>query len=152
MDMKVLRRSIVAAAVTSALACALPAHGKDALCGFAATGLALTFGALDPSNAVQVVKVVQAANVNAGTVGDCNVTAGTLTISVIGATSRQLSGPSGGKIPYTLAGFPITMPQPGNNKYASFLSVGLTGTIAAGAYADAPAGTYSDTVTISVSP
>lgn len=152
MTMKTAPRLVLAAAAAAACVCASPAWAKDTLCGFQATGLALTFGPLDPSNAVQVVKVVQAANVNAGNVGDCNASGATLSVSVIGGTSRQLTGPPGGAIPYTLAGFPISMPEPGNNRYANFLSVGLTGTIAQGAYADAPAGTYSDTVTITVSP
>lgn len=135
-----------------ALAGTAPAHAKDAACGFQATGLALAFGNLDPSNAVQVVRAVQAVNAGAGNVGDCDTVGGTLTISVVGATSRQLSNGAGGTIPYTLAGFPITMGQPGNKVYVNFLSAALIGTIAAGAYADAPAGTYSDTVTLSVTP
>lgn len=134
------------------LAVAAPADAKDAACRFEATGLRLAFGNLDPSNAVEVVRPVQAVNTGAGNVGDCDVVAGTLTVSVVGATARQLSNGAGGTIPYTLAGFPVTLGQPGNKQYASFLSPALTGTIAAGAYADAPAGTYTDTVTISVSP
>jgi hypothetical protein len=143
---------LLLACVATLMLAAAPAHSKDSTCGFRATGLGLTFGALDPSNAVQVVRVVQAVNAGAGTVGDCDTVAGTLTISIVGATSRQLSNGAGGTIPYTLAGFPITMGQPGNKVYANFLSAALTGTIAAGAYADAPAGAYTDTVTISVSP
>jgi hypothetical protein len=135
-----------------ALAGAGPVHAKDFLCGFQATGLGLSFGSLDPSNAVQVVKSVQVVNTNADKVGDCNGGA-TLTISVVGSTSRTLSNGAGGSIPYTIAGFPITMGQPGNNRYAVFFPPpALTGTIGAGAYANAPAGTYTDTVTISVSP
>lgn len=127
-----------------------PAHAKDFLCGFQATGLALNFGSLDPSNAVQVVKSVQAVNLNANNVGDCNG-GPTLTISIVGGTSRTLSNGTD-TIPYTIAGFPITMPQPGNNRYVNFLSPAMTGTISAGTYANASAGTYTDTVTISVSP
>jgi hypothetical protein len=134
-----------------ALAGAGPAHARDFTCQFQATGLALRFGNLDPSNAVQVVKAVQVVNTNADKVGDCNG-APTLNISVVGSTSRTLTNGAGGAIPYTIAGLPITMAQPGNNRYAIFLSPALTGTIGAGAYADAPAGTYTDTVTISVSP
>jgi spore coat protein U-like protein len=127
-----------------------PAHAKDFLCGFQATGLALNFGTIDPSNAVQVVTAVQPVNMNANNVGDCNG-GPTLDISVVGATSRVLSNGSD-TIPYTIAGFPITMSQPGNNKYVNFLSPAMTGTIPAGTYANASAGTYTDTVTISVSP
>lgn len=142
----------VLACVGALMLAPVPAHAKDTACGFQATGLRLAFGNLDPSNAVQVVRTVQAVNAGAGNVGDCSAVAGTLTISVVGATSRQLSNGAGGTIPYTLAGFPITMGQPGNRAYVNFLSAALTGTIAAGAYADAPAGTYTDTVTLSVTP
>lgn len=143
---------LVLGCVALALACAAPAQAKDAACGFQATGLGLAFGNLDPSNAVQVVRPVQAVNADAGNVGDCDAAGATMTISVVGASARQLSNGAGGTIPYTLAGFPITMGQPGNKVYANFLSAALTGTIEAGAYADAPAGTYTDTVIISVSP
>lgn len=132
------------------LASVAPASARDFLCGFQATGLALNFGTIDPSNAVQVVKAVQAVNLSANNVGDCNG-GPTLDISVVGATSRVLSNGTD-TIPYTIAGFPIMMSQPGNNKYANFLSPAMTGTIPAGTYANASAGTYTDTVTISVSP
>jgi spore coat protein U-like protein len=132
------------------LASVAPAHAKDFTCQFQATGLALNFGNIDPSNAVQVVKAVQAVNLNASDVGDCNG-GPTLDISVVGATSRVLSNGTD-TIPYTIAGFPITMSQPGNNRYVNFLSPAMTGTIPAGTYANASAGTYTDTVTISVSP
>jgi hypothetical protein len=132
------------------LAGVAPVHAKDFLCGFQATGLALNFGTIDPSNAVQVVTVVQAVNMGANNVGDCNG-GPTLDISIVGATSRTLSNGTD-TIPYTIAGFPVTMAQPGNNKYVNFLSPAMTGTIATGTYANASAGTYTDTVTISVSP
>ena len=134
------------------LASGAPAHGKDSACAFQAIGLALAFGTLDPSNAIEVVKPVRAVNAGAGNVGDCSIAAGTMTVSVIGSTSRQLTNGAGGAIPYELRGFPVVLPQPGNKAYSSFLAVDLTGRIAAGAYADAPAGTYWDTVTISVTP
>lgn len=134
-------------------ATATPVDAKNASCQFEATGLILAFGNLDPSNAVQKVQVVQAQNVGAGSVGDCNTVGVTMSVQIVGSSSRSMSNGAGGVIPYTLAGFPVTgITQPGNNKYVNFLSVGVAGTIAAGSYADAPAGTYSDTVTISVSP
>lgn len=134
------------------LACGAPAHGKDSACEFQAIGLALAFGTLDPSNAIEVVKPVRAVNAGAGNAGDCSIAAGTMVIAVIGSTSRQLTNGAGGAIPYELRGFPVVLPQPGNKAYSNFLSVDLTGRIAEGAYADAPAGAYWDTVTISVTP
>jgi spore coat protein U-like protein len=150
MNAKSASRSLHVLLAALLLAAVAPAHAKDFLCGFQATGLALNFGTIDPSNAVQVVTAVQAVNMNANNVGDCNGGA-TLDISVVGATSRALSNGTD-TIPYTITGFPITMSQPGNNKYVNFLSPAMTGTIAAGTYANASAGTYTDTVTISVSP
>ncbi len=131
----------------SVLAFPSPALSRDASCEFRGAGVRLTFGNLDPSNPVQVVRVLQ----GAGEVGDCNSKGLTLTVSIVGSSDRQLTNLAGGVIPYTLSGFPVTIPQPGNNAYPSFLP-GLTGTIAAGAYVDAPAGSYSDNVTLRVLP
>jgi hypothetical protein len=152
MDITSTTRFLVPPLAALLLACGVPAHGKDSACEFKAVGLALAFGTLDPSNPIEVIKPVQAVNVGAGTVGDCSIAAGTMTVSVIGSTSRQLTNGAGGAIAYELRGFPLAMPQPGNKVYANFLSVDLTGRIAAGAYADAPAGIYWDTVTLSVTP
>lgn len=136
------------------LACSAPASAVNGSCGFRSTGLALNFGALDPSNAVQVVRAVQAVNAGADEAGDCRSVL--MTVAVVGATARQLTEPvSGATIPYTIAGLPKDMPATGNNRYTNFLTYppgAVTGTIPAGTYADAPAGTYADTVTISVSP
>lgn len=136
------------------LTCAAPAYSRNASCLFKATGLGLSFGTLDPSSSGQVQKVVQVVNAGAGEAGDCNTNGATLSVQIVdGASSRELKNGAGASIPYTLFGFPVSnIPQPGNNKYASFLSGGVTGLIEAGAYENAPAGTYMDTVTISVSP
>jgi len=135
------------------LAAGRPAFGRDLVCEFQATGLALAFGNLDPSNAVQVTKAVTAVNTNADRVGDCNALGATLTVQVIGASSRQLTNlATGASIPYSIGGYPVTLAQPGNNRYALFLNAAMVGVIPAGSYADAPAGLYQDTVTISVTP
>lgn len=149
------RRSLLLPALAALLlACSAPANAKNGICGFRSSGLALNFGALDPSNAVQVVRTVQAVNAGADEVGDCRDV--TMDVSVVGASSRQLTDTvSGATIPYTLTGLPLSIPAPGNNRYVNFLTYapgGLAGTIASGTYANAPAGTYTDTVTISVSP
>ena len=136
------------------LACSAPASANNGSCEFRSTGLALNFGALDPSNAVQVVRAVQPVNAGANEAGNCRNL--TMDLSVVGASSRQLTETAtGATIPYTLAGLPLSIPAPGNNQYVNFLTYapgGLAGIISSGTYADAPAGTYTDTVTISVSP
>lgn len=147
MNTKLAPRAFAALCCALLLACPAPALSRDASCEFRGAGVTLTFGNLDPSNPVQVVRMLQ----GAGEVGDCNSKGLNLTVSIVGPSARQLTNGSGGVIPYTLSGFPVTMPQPGNNAYPSFLA-GLTGTIASGVYVDAPAGAYSDNVTIRVDP
>ena len=136
------------------LTCATPAYSRNASCLFKATGLALSFDILDPSIRDPVQKAVQIVNTGAGEAGDCNTNGATLSVQIVdGASSRELKNGAGASIPYALFGFPVSnIPQPGNNKYASFLAGGVFGRIEAGAYENAPAGNYTDTVTISVSP
>lgn len=91
--------------------------------------------------------------------GDCN-TPGNMIISLVGPASRQLVGPAGGRINYTITGLPISMPKPGNappgnpgNGFVPWFVHGqLQGFVEGSAYADAPAGAYSDLVTISITP
>ena len=150
MNAKSASRSLPFLLAALLLVAVAPVQAKDLLCEFQATGLALNFGTIDPSNPVQVVTAVQAVNMNANNAGDCNG-GGNFTVDIVGGTSRTLSNGTD-SIPYTIAGFPVNVAEPGNNKYVNFLSPAMTGTIAAGTYANASAGTYTDTVTISVSP
>lgn len=147
MDVKCAHWVFAGLCAASVLAWPSPALSRDEICEFQGAGVTVTFGNLDPSNPVQVVRSLQ----GAGNAGGCNSKVLNLTVSVVGPSARQLTNAAGGVIPYTLSGFPVVMPQPGNNAYPSFLP-GLTATIASGVYADAPAGTYSDTVTIRVDP
>ncbi len=82
-----------------------------------------------------------------------------MTISIGGSASRQLVGPGGGTINYTITGLPISLPKPGNSPGNSgkgyvtwFTSAQLQGVIQWSAYADAPAGSYSDSFTVNISP
>lgn len=84
--------------------------------------------------------------------GDCNG-GPTMVIDVVGGVSRTLSNGSGGTIAYTLSGFPMTLARPGNNQFVDFLAAGTpSGTIAYSAVANAPAGSYTDVVRISITP
>lgn len=102
-------------------------------------------------------KPITVGTTNANQAGDCTVT---MTIDVVGSSSRQMVGPGGATIAYTIAGLPIRMPGPGNSPpgrpntgWATWFGPGqLTGTIQPSAYVDAPAGNYTDSVTIRVTP
>jgi spore coat protein U-like protein len=125
-----------------------------AFCLFQGAGLGLNFGTLDPSSNSAATNPVVATASLANMAGDCNPTNQTMQISITdGASSRQLTGPGGNVIAYSISGFPITLNRPGNNQWATWFTAGqITGTIAWAAYADAPAGTYTETVSITINP
>ncbi len=135
----------------------MPAWAADGNCQFRAKGLSLNFGTLDPSSNAAVNQPVVATTTFANMAGDCQ--GGTMTISVVGSSSRQLTK-GADTINYTITGMPITMARPGNappgnpgSGYATWFAPGqIQGTIAWSAYANAPAGTYTDTVSIQVTP
>jgi spore coat protein U-like protein len=133
------------------VAMAAPAIGKDRSCQFQARGLTMSFGVLDPSSGVDATAVVSAATQNADKAGDCD-RAVTMTIDGDGGQngSRMLKNAAGTDfIPYTLVGIPIATAGPGNNAYQPFT---FKGVILWSSYADRRAGSYSDTVIISVTP
>jgi spore coat protein U-like protein len=137
---------------------ALPAWAADTACGFRARGLSLNFGVLDPSINSMVSKPIVAATSFANLAGDCTGAA-PMTISIQGgATSRQLTKGSD-TIAYTISGFPISLAKPGNSPpgqpntgWSTWLTGAITATVQWSAYANAPAGTYTDAVTIEVTP
>jgi spore coat protein U-like protein len=122
------------------------ANGNN--CLFQSKGLFMSFGTLDPSSGRDIVVAVSGAN----TAGDC-APGQTLTISGDNGRnfngSRNLRSMSGDLIPYSLIGLPQSRQGPGNGVYARFT---FDGAVAWSAYANAPAGAYTDTVIISVSP
>ena len=135
-----------------------PAGAANGSCEFRARGLSLNFGVLDPSSHASVSSPVVPSTSLADLAGDCN-TAGPMTISIAGSSSRQLAGPGGGTINYTITGLPVSLPKPGNSpgssgkNYVPWFNPGqLQGVIQWSAYADAPAGLYSDTVTVVITP
>lgn len=130
---------------------AMPVHSADLRCNFKARGLSLNFGVLNPASGATVSVPLAAATLNADKVGDCTVP---MTISAdAGLWSsgglRLKNTASADYIAYSLAPMPQTLAAPGNKLYVSFT---FTGTVAGSAYANAPAGNYSDTVMISVTP
>lgn len=136
-----------------------PVHAADRICNFRAKGLVLNFGLLNPSIAQNVSQPITVATTNADMAGDC-VGNGNMTISISGSNSRQLvSGIN--TINYTISGLPISLPQPGNAPknnpdigYITWFTAAsqLQGNIVWSAFADAPAGNYSDSVTILINP
>lgn len=139
---------------------ALPA-GAGTTCSFRGAGLGLSFGNLDPSSGSAATQPVVATASFANMAGDCTPTGQTMQIFITdGASARQLTGPAGNVIAYSISGFPVTLNRPGNNSpagsnngWATWFTAGqITGTIAWAAYADAPAGTYTETVSITINP
>lgn len=136
-----------------------PVHAADRVCNFRAKGLSLNFGVLNPSVVQNITQPVTVATTFADMAGDC-IGSGNMTISVSGSNSRQLvSGPN--TINYTITGLPISLPQPGNAPnnnpslgYVTWFtpSSQLQGNILWSAFANAPAGNYSDSVTILINP
>jgi spore coat protein U-like protein len=127
-------------------------------CRFRASGLALNFGTLDPSSNVAATMPVVAATTPASLAGDC--ANGNMTISIADGASSRLLTYGADTIAYTISGLPITLAKPGNvppgnpdTGWATWFGAGqITGIIQWSAYANAPAGTYLDTVTIVVTP
>lgn len=141
----------VATATTALSIMAMPAFAADSTCAFRGGGASLGFGTLDPSVASTVTVPVTLGTLD---VGDCNPKTQTLTITAdngqnFGGGSRRMSNGSGGFIAYSLSGLPLTMNRPGNNTYAIFT---FSGTVLSAAYENATAGSYSDSIIISVTP
>lgn len=137
------------------IGCASPAAAKDLACDWKALGsFSLNFGSIDPSNPVPfpLTRPITTVTTNANLVGDCN-TGATMVVEIVGGNSRTMTNGAGSTIAYTISGFPLTLPRPGNNQYTDFIAAGApSGTITYGAAANARAGVYTDTVRISVTP
>ena len=144
-------------AIVAANLCAVaPLFAAGTVCNFRAKGLSLNFGVLNPSIVQNISKPITVATTFANQAGDCTG-GGNMAISIVGSSSRQLvNGPN--TINYTISGLPVSLPKPGNapnrNQAAGFVdwftSGQLQGTILWSAYADAPAGNYTDSITVSV--
>jgi spore coat protein U-like protein len=63
--------------------------------------------------------------------------------------SRRMRSATGNFIPYSFSALPTAITGPGNGNYVVFT---FNGVVLGTDYANAPAGSYSDTVIISVTP
>jgi spore coat protein U-like protein len=151
--MKILPRLLACPLAAVLLGVALPAHANGSNCIFQARGLSMSFGALNPASGSNVTVAVSAATLNANKAGDC---APGQIMSISGDNGLNFSGTRRLKntagtdfIAYSLSGLPLSSFGPGNGIYTNFT---FNGTILWSAYANAPAGSYADTVMISVSP
>lgn len=140
-------------AVTLLTGLSFPASGKDLDCQFQAKGLSMGFGMLDPSSGVDVIAAVSAFTLDANKAGDC---VAAVTMTIVGdnglhfSGSRRLKNNTGTDfIPYSLVGLPFSSSGPGNK---TFLAFTFNGSILGSAYANASAGSYSDTILVSVTP
>lgn len=140
--------STVVATSAALLLAAAPAYGGNGNgngCVFSsARNAGLNFGTLNPLTGGTVVASATMQ------VGDCPPSQ-TMLVTV-SSTNQTLTGPAGATIAYTITNgsfAPGTAASPGNN---NFKAVTFTGTILQSAYADAVAGSYAGSVTVSVSP
>lgn len=108
------------------------------------TGGSLAFGSLDPTN-----PVAKPASSSGVTITCTNGTAYTLGgnngANATGTQKRLLNG-TNNYIPYS-----VTIPSGGTGSGVA-QDVTITGTIAAGSYSTAPAGSYADTIELTVTP
>lgn len=121
-------------------------------CGFQAKGLSMNFGSLDPSSGANVTRAISAATLNANRAGDC-APGQTMVVSGgngqnFGGGSRRMSNGTS-FIRYSLALPTAGQSGPGNGNYIAFT---FNGTVLGTDYENASAGSYSDTVVITVSP
>lgn len=129
---------------------ASPAFANGNVCLFQAKGLALNFGPLNPSSGATVTIPVAAATLNANKVGDCSP-GQTIVFSADNGShfsgSRRMTNGTD-FIPYSIA-LPANTSGPGNGSYVTFT---FTGTVVGTGYQNASAGSYSDRVTLTVTP
>lgn len=157
--LKLLAVSLVAAAAGLSSSAALAAIA----CTFRASGtLTLAFGNLDPSVGTTAVASLTVGTFRSDQVGDCTPTTQTMTLSAgngqnfLGGSRRLASG--GNFIPYSIAGSgggwtgtgPWTRNKPGNNSWRQIPV--LTATIQGIDYQNAAAGSYADTVVLTIAP
>ncbi len=131
---------IAAASDSTTLAVSATVSAK---CKFSALSTPLAFGTIDPSLGTD-------ATVSASVLYRC--TKGTLStgITASGGTSRTMTG--AGNLPYTLAITGGTGTGTGFGAGGSDLTATVTGTISATDYQTAAAGSYSESVTLNITP
>lgn len=137
--------SLLAAAFL--LGFASPAYSAVS-CNFQARGMSLGFP-MNPSDGSNVTASALAATTNADKWGGCSNAAMTMTAdNGMNFSGRRRMSNGSAFIPYSLT-LPANGSGPTGNGYVAFT---LTGTVLGADYKDAPAGTYSDSVQLTVSP
>lgn len=146
--MKKLGQTVVWPALAVLLSWSIGSAAHAASCKFqTAGGLALSFGNLNPSAASNVTVAATAMSLDADSWGRCpNTTMQMTADNGLNGNRRMTNGTA--FIPYSLA-LPPNAAGPGGNSFVTFI---LTGTVMGTDYVDAPAGSYSDTVQITVTP
>lgn len=139
----------IALVITAALGIASPTYAKGNDCLFQSKGLSANFQDLNPgSEDLRKLPVL-----GAYLVGDCAPGQRMVIAAGDGKNfngTRNLLGDTGDLIPYSLEELPQTGSGPGNGEYVPFFTFFVS--ISWSAYADASAGSYSDSVIISVTP
>ena len=156
----IIHKTARAAALAVSLWAASSAHAGGTTCLFRATGtITIAFGSLDPSTGSNAVANASVGTVGADEVGDCNPTSANMQMAVgngqnySGGSRRLRSGTN--YIPYSVSfsGWsgtgPFTRARPGNN---TWVTLTMTATILGTDYQDAPAGTYTDSVVLTLTP
>lgn len=108
----------------------------------------IAFGALDPATGIAVTAPSATANFRCTKGASATVTQGN-GLYASGTQKRLKAAGSADYIDYSIA---LTGASVTGAGFGTDLTVTATGTIAAGAYVNAPADNYSDTVVLSVSP
>lgn len=134
------------------LAPMLQAAAGGTHCTMTGGALEINFGMLDPSQARTVVSNATAVTLNADRAGDCQGV--NFIISADDGLNfqgtRRLSNAAGAFIPYTLEGVPTTpLMGPGNGVFIRF---SVAARVLAQDYINAPAGSYRDSVLLTISP
>jgi spore coat protein U-like protein len=147
-----MKRSLLPAltsilAAITLLGLAAPAYGIGSNCGFG-TSQPMAFGSFDPSLAANQLKTatIQFGDCQGGSVAPFSATVDS--INSPGAPKMYLNGVGPDFIIYSLGGvtFDSTAP-PGNGQYRT---ASFSGTVLAIDYVNARAGTYTDTIRVTV--
>jgi spore coat protein U-like protein len=125
---------------------AMPSWGAGSSCFFQAKGgLRIDFAPIDPSGTLPALANAASTN-NSNMAGTCNRT---MSIRITDGQNPRLLRKGTDTVSYSLA-LPLSnIANPGNSGYTEFT---FSATIAVADYADAPAGTYTDTVNITLEP
>jgi spore coat protein U-like protein len=120
-------------------------------CRFSSSnGLVIAFGTIDPSSSVDAL-----ASVNLVLI--CNGSANTASYAIASDNGVNATGPGGLRLrhvtnPAAVLPYSLSAPPGGTVQKGVATTVAINGTITPANYANAPAGAYADTVTLTISP